>query len=98
MQKVSLNLGVLGCLGFGGWVFYPDPQKFKHQDYSNWFKTIEDKTYYHGIQFIGLGHIYQRYDIKLNTIKFSKAVDATVPMIKCRTKDGLDLDLEVSIQ
>jgi regulator of protease activity HflC (stomatin/prohibitin superfamily) len=67
-------------------------------NYSNWFKTVEEKTYYHGIQFIGLGHSFQRYDIKLNTIEFSKAPDATLPMIKCRTKDGLELDLEASLQ
>ena len=53
-------------------------------NYSNWFKTVEDKTYYHGIQFIGLGHSFQRYDIKLNTIEFSNAGDATLPMTKCQ--------------
>ena len=62
-----------------------------------WFKTIEDKTYEHGIQVIGLGHSFQRYDIKVNTIEFSGAPDATLPMIKCRTKDGLELDLEISL-
>mmetsp|Transcript_13120 Transcript_13120/g.22160 ORF Transcript_13120/g.22160 Transcript_13120/m.22160 type:complete len:200 (-) Transcript_13120:395-994(-) len=67
-------------------------------NYSNWFKTVEDKTYEHGIHFIGLGHGFQRYDIKLNTIEFSSAFDATLPMIKCRTKDGLELDLEASLQ
>jgi hypothetical protein len=66
-------------------------------NYSNWFKTVEDKTYEHGIQFIGLGHGFQRYDIKLNTIEFSKEPEATLPMIKCRTSDGLELDLEVSL-
>jgi hypothetical protein len=68
-------------------------------NYSNWFKTIEDKTYYHGIQFIGLGHGFQRYDIKVNTIEYSQNKDtATLPMIKCRTRDGLVLDLEASFQ
>ena len=67
-------------------------------NYSYWFKTIEDKTYEHGIQFIGLGHSFIKYDIKLNTIEFSKAPDATLPMIKCRTPDGLELDLEASLQ
>ena len=67
-------------------------------NYSNWFKTVEDKTYTHGIHFIGLGHGFQRYDIKLNTIEFSKEPDATLPMIKCRTSDGLELDLETSLQ
>jgi regulator of protease activity HflC (stomatin/prohibitin superfamily) len=67
-------------------------------NYSNWFKTVQDKTYEHGIHVIGLGHSFQRYDIKLNTIEFSNAPDATLPMIKCRTKDGLELDLEASLQ
>jgi len=66
-------------------------------NYSNWFKTIEDKTYHHGIHFIGLGHGFQRYDIKLNNIEFSQSPDSNMPMIKCRTKDGLELDLEASL-
>jgi len=67
-------------------------------NYSNWFKTVEDKTYRHGIHFIGLGHGFQRYDIKLTTIEFSGEPDANLPMIKCRTSDGLELDLEASLQ
>lgn len=67
-------------------------------NYSNWFKTVEDKTYGHGIHFIGLGHTFQRYEIKLNTIEFSQYEGADLPMIKCRTKDGLELDLEASLQ
>ena len=27
-------------------------------NYSSWFKTVEDRTYEHGIQFIGLGHSF----------------------------------------
>ena len=27
-------------------------------NYSNWFKTIENNTYNHGIHFIGLGHSF----------------------------------------
>ena len=69
-------------------------------NYSSWFKTIEnrDEPYAHGIHFIGLGHSFQRYQISLNTIEFSKESSATLPMIKCRTKDGLELDLEASLQ
>lgn len=67
-------------------------------NYSNWFKTVEEKTYYHGITFIGLGHSFLKYDIRLNTIEFSKDANATLPMIKCRTKDGLELELEASLQ
>lgn len=69
-------------------------------NYSSWFKTIEnrDSPYGHGIHFIGLGHSFQRYQISLNTIEFSKESSATLPMIKCRTRDGLELDLEASLQ
>jgi len=34
----------------------------------------------------------------LNTIEFSNDDTATLPIIKCRTKDGLELDLEASLQ
>ena len=67
-------------------------------NYSSWFKVIERKTYTHGIKFIGLGHSFHRYEISLNTIEFSNDPGATLPIIKCRTKDGLELDLEVSLQ
>jgi hypothetical protein len=69
-------------------------------NYSDWFKTIEDRAepYEHGIWFIGLGHSFKRYKINLETIEFSKDPSATLPMIKCRTKDGLELDLEASLQ
>jgi regulator of protease activity HflC (stomatin/prohibitin superfamily) len=67
-------------------------------NHSTWFKVIENKTYGHGIHFIGLGHAFHRYEISLSTIEFSKDREATLPMIKCRTKDGLELDLEISLQ
>lgn len=67
-------------------------------NYSTWFKVIENKTYEHGIHFIGLGHAFHRYEISLSTIEFSKDRGSTLPMIKCRTKDGLELDLEISLQ
>ena len=67
-------------------------------NYSNWFKSVEIKTYENGIHFIGIGRTFLRYDIKLNTVEFSDDYDATLPMIKCRTSDGLELDLEASLQ
>merc|ERR1711935_528978 len=67
-------------------------------NYSTWFKVIENETYPNGIHFIGLGHSFHRYEISLTTIEFSNDKGATLPMIKCRTKDGLELDLEISLQ
>lgn len=67
-------------------------------NYSTWFKVIENKTYEHGIHFIGLGHAFHRYEVSLTTIEFSGDKGATLPVIKCRTRDGLELDLEISLQ
>jgi len=72
-------------------------------NYSSWFKTIEwteesPSPYTHGIHFIGLGHSFKKYELSLNTIEFSKDSSATMAMIKCRTRDGLELDLEASLQ
>ena len=66
-------------------------------NYSTWFKVIENKTYNNGIHFIGLGHAFHRYEISLTTIEFSDDKGATLPIIRCRTKDGLELDLEISL-
>lgn len=55
-------------------------------NYSNWFKVIEEKTYIHGIHFVGLGHAFHRYEVSLSTIEFSNdKSQATLPIIKCRT-------------
>lgn len=67
-------------------------------NYSAWFKTVEKDTYTHGITYIGLGHEFIKYDIKVNTIEFSSFPEADLPMIKCRTADGLELDIEASLQ
>lgn len=66
-------------------------------NYSGIFKSIENKTYGSGFHFIGLGHEFIPYDLTITTIEFSKDKDATLPVITCRTKDGLRLDLEVSL-
>lgn len=65
--------------------------------YSTWYKVVENKTYTHGIHWIGLGYDFIRYDIKLNTIEFSKSRDAQLPLIHTRTKDGLIVSLEASL-
>lgn len=67
-------------------------------NYSSLFKSVENKTYESGIHFIGLGHNFIEYDVTLSTVEFSKSRDATLPLISCRTQDGLKLDLEVSFQ
>lgn len=65
-------------------------------NYSSIFKSVENATYNPGFHFIGLGHDFIPYEITVSTIEFSKGRDSTLPIISCRTKDGLKLDLEVS--
>jgi regulator of protease activity HflC (stomatin/prohibitin superfamily) len=67
-------------------------------NYSSIFKSIESETYESGFHFIGLGHDFIAYDLKVNTMEFSKRSSATLPPIVCRTKDGLKLQLEISFQ
>ena len=66
--------------------------------YSSWFKEVENKTYSHGIHYIGLGRDFLRYDIKLTTIEFSNEADANLPLIQTRTRDGLIVTIEASLQ
>jgi hypothetical protein len=65
-------------------------------NYSSIFKSVEDKTYPSGFHFIGLGHTFIPYNLTIETIEFSKEAEASLPLISCRTKDGLKLDLEIS--
>jgi regulator of protease activity HflC (stomatin/prohibitin superfamily) len=67
-------------------------------NYSSIFKSVENATYTPGFHFIGLGHDFIPYEMTITTIEFSKSREATLPIISCRTKDGLKLDLEVSFQ
>ncbi|CDW82477.1 UNKNOWN [Stylonychia lemnae] len=97
---------LLGSLGFGVFVlsiflyFSIDSLAYNQVglNYSSIFKSVENKTYESGIHFIGLGHDFIGYDLTITTLEFSKQSGATLPLISCRTKDGLKLDLEISFQ
>lgn len=67
-------------------------------NYSSYFKSIENSTYESGFHFIGLGHDFIPYELKVQTMEFSRSSSATLPPIVCRTKDGLKLQLEISFQ
>ena len=62
-------------------------------NYSNWFKTVEDKTYESGIHFIGLGRDFITYKLSLQTTEF-----VGNNALKPRTKDGLEVSIEISLQ
>jgi len=95
---------LVGSLGFGvvvlGIFLYFSIDSLSYNqvglNYSSIFKSVENRTYDSGIHFIGLGHDFIPYDMTIQTLEFSKQSGATLPLISCRTKDGLKLDLEVS--
>jgi regulator of protease activity HflC (stomatin/prohibitin superfamily) len=94
----SLGLGIVMLCVF--LFFSLDGLKYNQVglNYSSYFKSIENKTYSSGYHFIGLGHDFIPYDLTISTMEFSNQKGATLPLISCRTKDGLKLDLELSFQ
>lgn len=67
-------------------------------NYSEYFKTVENRTYSSGWYFLGLGHQFLKYQLNVNTMEFSNNYGSIMPPIECRTKDGLALRLEVAFQ
>lgn len=95
--SLSLGLVILGIFLFVSL----DKLEFNQVglNYSSYFKSVENATYEAGYHFIGLGHDFIPYDLKVSTMEFSRrGKKATLPPITCRTKDGLTLHLEISFQ
>ena len=65
-------------------------------NYSKFFKSVENRTYWYGFHFLGIGHAFIPYQLNVKSIEFSNNVGANLPPIECRTKDGLSLWLEVA--
>ena len=47
---------------------------------------------------MGLGHEFISYPLSVKTVDFSVERDADLPAIDCRTSDGLEVKVEISIQ
>merc|ERR1719265_872096 len=67
-------------------------------NYSWVAQTVEDKAYPSGRYFLGLGHSFIKFPATVQTIEFSDAADAAGPMVRSRTSDGLEVQLEISLQ
>ncbi len=66
-------------------------------DYSSISKTVANEIYGPGIHFLGVGHSFITYPSTFLTLDFSKG-GATSGSIRSRTKDGLEVLLEISFQ
>jgi hypothetical protein len=67
-------------------------------DYSGITKTIDRELYTSGIHFLGVGHSFIKYPTTVQTYEFSKARGSDSPSVSSRTKDGLEVNLEISFQ
>ncbi len=92
MKEILFGSLIIGFVIFIVLVFYSvqilDYNKIG-LNYSALFKSVEDKTYYSGINLLGIGHTFLEYNLTVDTIEFSKT--AKYPSINCRTMDGLNL-------
>jgi regulator of protease activity HflC (stomatin/prohibitin superfamily) len=67
-------------------------------DYSGITKTIDHELFTSGIHFLGVGHSFIKYPTTVQTYEFSKARGSDAPSVRSRTKDGLEVELEISFQ
>lgn len=67
-------------------------------DYSGITKTIDKMMYTSGIHVLGVGHSFIKYPTTVLTLEFSKSKGSDAPAVRSRTKDGLEVELEISFQ
>lgn len=67
-------------------------------DYSSISKNVDKTIYNNGLHFLGIGHSFIRYPKMVQTIEFSRERGADLANINSRTKDGLEVSLEISFQ
>lgn len=92
----SLGVGIVMLAVFLGFSLSSLTYNQVGLNYSSYFKSIENATYTSGYHFIGLGHTFIPYQLNVETMDFSLENGATMPPIDCRTKDGLNLNIEFS--
>lgn len=67
-------------------------------DYSAITKNVDKELYTSGIHFLGVGHSFIKYPTTVQTYEFSKSPGSDAPNVRSRTKDGLEVELEISFQ
>lgn len=67
-------------------------------DYSGITKTIDKNIYTAGIHFLGVAHSFIKFPSTIQTYEFSKMPKADSNLIRSRTKNGLEVEIEVSFQ
>lgn len=67
-------------------------------DYSSITKSVSNANFTNGITFLGIGHSFIRFPKMIQTIEFSAERGADLNSIQSRTRDGLEVVIELSFQ
>lgn len=67
-------------------------------NYSGITKSVDKDLFTSGIHFLGVGHSFIKYPTTVQTFEFSKSKGSDAPSVRSRTKDGLEVELEISFQ
>ena len=67
-------------------------------DYSWISQTVDKKTYENGLHYLGIGHSFIKFPKQVQLIEFSKNRGANGKPLQSRTKDGLEVNIEISFQ
>lgn len=67
-------------------------------NYSMVSMSVEPKGYAAGRYFLGFGHYFVKFPSTVQTIQFANEGDSAGPPLRSRTSDGLEVQLEVSLQ
>mmetsp|Transcript_27166 Transcript_27166/g.24044 ORF Transcript_27166/g.24044 Transcript_27166/m.24044 type:complete len:170 (+) Transcript_27166:28-537(+) len=67
-------------------------------NYSGITKSVDRDLFTSGIHFLGVGHSFIKYPTTVQTFEFSKSRGSDAPNVRSRTKDGLEVELEISFQ
>ena len=66
--------------------------------YSSWSKSVSTNIYPPGIHFIGPFQSFITYPSTFETFEFSRLSGADRTPLRSRTKDGLEVEIEISFQ
>jgi len=67
-------------------------------NYSVITKTVQNEGYQAGRYFLGIGHEFIRFPSTVQTIQYADSSGSEAGMLRSRTLDGLEVELEVSFQ
>lgn len=67
-------------------------------NYSLLANSVEERGYSSGRYYLGIGHGFIKFPATVQTIQFANEADSVGPMLRSRTSDGLEVQLEVSFQ